>query len=543
VALQLLRRAPCTTINLQCPEESLTTFPVDADTANRCRAAWLEGSRAAEYIVCRPIIPPAELIHHDDFKYIFYDTGHRPDRTRTEIHQLASCHAFVANKELCKRLEQIFQHESSSVLTWLLEQTTTEMAPDAEAWELSRTKEQIWNLEMRDQVKLNTFTVFQAFFMGYFYSVFLKLVDTSTLRVQTVDGAWGYRSPVFLCNIRNVWVGSSYAQEPGVRVLRRESVLSILSSLLLGKRKEITQIKSASFQRNNWCVGILEKRALLVRSILKPCRSIPEVGSFVMVDVDVSGIPSDIDGLVRPGTVTRPRFDSSEGNYTTSSTWDTISDCGSGDTGSVSDATFHIEADWDGNPEMMLLCVRYNGRRIDTINPANADMTFLKSLQPVRASGVNEERRTPELESWDSVNWGIPALLNDDPFPLPYPLVKPTTVHLSLPGRPRLRYFAAERYMSRNHTVRIATDSASRAFQACSDFTKGSRYHVLIVISGSEPGFCPVVDDWVPEDIAQKAYRLQTTLSAAARLGGLPLGENDRVFTLGRTRPETYVFV
>ncbi|KAF4636843.1 hypothetical protein G7Y89_g1256 [Cudoniella acicularis] len=548
VALELLRRVPCTTINLQCPEESLTTFPVDADTANRCRAAWLEGSQAAEYIVCRPVVPPANVTHHDDFKYIFYDSGHRPGRTRTEIYQLASCHAFVANKELCTRLEQVLQHESSPTLTWLLEQTTTAMAPDAEEWDLNQTKTQIWNLDMRDEIKVNAFTVFQAFFMGYFYSIFLKLVDTSTLRVQTVDGAWGYRSPVFLCDIRTVWLSSSQTREPGVQILRRESVLSILSSLLLGKQKEISRIKTASFQQDNWCIGVIEKRALLIRSILKPCRNIRETGSFDLVDVDVSGIPSDINGVVRPGvasvTISAPprTLEEFEKYYSTQSVWDTPSNRGSEDLGNAADATFHIEADWDGNPETMLLCVRYNGRRIETINPANADITFLKSLQPVTAIEFKEGRQSPKLEKGDIVNWGIPELLNDDPFPLPVHLSdQPNLLQLSLSGRPRLRYYAAEKYMSRSHHVCIVTESMSKAFQRCRDITKGSRFRPLIVITGSEAESSPTVDDWVPEEIAERADRIQKTLAENHRLGGETLKGSDRTFTLGRSKVETYL--
>ena len=35
---------------------------------------------------------------------------------------------------------------------------------------------------------MDAFTVFQAFFMGYYYVLFLVIVDTSTLEIQTVDG-------------------------------------------------------------------------------------------------------------------------------------------------------------------------------------------------------------------------------------------------------------------------------------------------------------------------------------------------------------------
>ena len=544
--LELLRRVPCTTVSLQCPEESLTNFPIDAETANRCRAAWREGSQSAGYITCRPLIPAKGLIHHDDLKYVFYDSGNRPGRVRTEIHQLASGHAFVVNRELCSRLEQVFQHESSATLEWLLEQTTESMAPDAEESMLSRSKSQVWNFDMQDHTRINAFTVFQAFILGYFYSIFLKLVDTSTLLVQTVEGAWGYRSPVFLCAIRTIWLSSSFAQEPGIRVLRREGVISILSSLLLGKQKEITRIKSSSFKQSNWCLGIVGKKTLLTRSLLKPCRTIQEIGSFVILDVDVSGIPTDIEGLVRPGVATRPYIEEvqQQQDSTLKPTWDINGAGSSEEMANAEDATFHIEVDWEGNPETMLLCVRFNGRRIETINPANADLTFLQFLQPPMANEVEMGPESPHLKDWDSLKWTIPALLNNDPFPKHYPLPDhPRKVLLSLPGRPRLRYFAAEKYVSRNHHVRIATDSVGQAFQQCWDSAKGSRCSVLVVVNGSEGNCRPTADDWVSEDIARKANRLQTLHAKQNRMDGQALDENDKVFTLGRGRPETYLFV
>lgn len=97
------------------------------------------------------------------------------------------------------------------------------------------------NFDKQDHTRINSFTVFRAFAPSYFYSIFLKLVDTLTLLVQTVEGAWGYRSRL----------SSSFVQEPSIRVLRRESVISILSSLLLGSQKKIAPIKSSSFKQSN----------------------------------------------------------------------------------------------------------------------------------------------------------------------------------------------------------------------------------------------------------------------------------------------------
>ncbi|KAF2194836.1 hypothetical protein K469DRAFT_706319 [Zopfia rhizophila CBS 207.26] len=475
---ELLSRVPRTTVSLQNPEESLSNFPVDAETGNRCRAAWSIGVRAAQSVACRPLthLPNTELFYDDDFKYVFYDSGKRPRRTRTEIHTLAWSHAFFANDELYQGLEEIFQHESPTTLAWLLEQTNAEVDPL-----YSQTR--IWNFMMQDAIKINAFTVFQAFFMGYFYSVFLNLVDISPLRIQTVEGAWGYRSPIFLRDVRTSWLPfSARGTTPGLRVVKRESVLSILAALLLGKPELITR-KKTTFNQRNWCLGVIEKRALLARSLLKPCRTIREVGCFVMLDVDVSGIPVDTEGLVRPGIPSIQLSKSIEVEAPKSKYPRTIED-----------ATFHIEPDWDGNPENMLLCVRYMGRRVETINPATADVTFLRCVIPPTDWTTEAAIKTSALPLSDIVEWTVPDLLGTNPFPQPSDNTdKVLTVHLSLPGRPRLRYFAAEKYQNRKYDVRVVTNNIQ--------FQEQGRRKPLVIIDGGEPDCSPTADDWAPREI------------------------------------------
>ena len=57
--------------------------------------------------------------------------------------------------------------------------------------------------------------------MGYYYSIFWDLVDTSTLQLQVVDGSWGYRSAQFLCKMRTLYLNPEVPKEAGVLVFRR----------------------------------------------------------------------------------------------------------------------------------------------------------------------------------------------------------------------------------------------------------------------------------------------------------------------------------
>jgi hypothetical protein len=509
---EILARVPCTTVSLESPEESLTKFPMDAETANRCRDAWIEGQKAAKFVACRPLVPDTQF-SHDDFKYIFYDIGSKPTRTRQEVHRLASAHAFVVNKEFCCALEQIFQHEAAQILTWLLEQTI----------ESSVTDSQVWNFRMRDLTKINAFTVFQAFLMGYYYGIFLPLVDTSTLQLQTVDGAWGFRSPVFLCNMRTLYLSSNTAQEPGIRMLRREDILSILSALLLSTNKIITRIKRNSYSKDNWCLGVVEKRALLVRSLINPCRTLREICSFVLLDVDVSGIPVNIEGLVRPGIPDYREIEPSDISDQIRELWHAVSNRHEGST--TEDATFHIEADWDGDPETLLLCVRYKGRRIETINPATADMTFLQCLVPPVSHPQEPSNNSLSQEISQAMNWTIPDLLNNRPPPSAPANTPLTPLLMSLAGRPRLRYFAAEVYNS-EASVRIATNCVETAMRECLDGAKSKHCRLLFTITGTETGFSPDIDDWISDQVEEKIRRLQVKMMTSRQASTL-LGDSD----------------
>lgn len=559
----ILSRVPCTTVSLVSPKEALTNFPINLDTANRCRTAWTAGSRAAETIKCRPVALEPSTKWLSDFQYAFWDIGKPPSRVRDDIHNLVSAHAFAVNEEICRSLETVFQHEQAESLRWILDQTNEQWAPDSVLPLLGHegSNGQIWNFKMKDETKINAFSVFQAFFMGYYYSIFLKLVDTSTLRVQTVDGAWGYRSPNFLINARNSWLAIDTVVKPGTRLLRRERVIAILSELLLGKAKEVSKVRRAATQEN-WCVGVIEKQALLARSLVKPCRTIREVGTFVMLDVDTSGIPRDIDGIIRPGMPER-RIRQLRGVDTDTAP----SQFGSfkPTNNDVEDVTFHIEADWDGDPETLLLCVRYKGRRIETINPATAELAFCQSLLRPRSKTEeyiatpsdlakvsliertgDEILRQAQLGDVDRLK-GQQLLPDisvhfeaDEEGEMNVP-GKPYLCHFSAANRPRLRYYAAELYRISGSDIRITSENLEKAFKDCWEITKGRGWQAVTLISGTEPDSKPERDDWVPADLMEDIAVKQGVLKKADRAANTALRTDDIVLTLGRRRQTTLI--
>ncbi|KAK0640136.1 hypothetical protein DIS24_g9665 [Lasiodiplodia hormozganensis] len=245
---------------------------------------------------------------------------------------------------------------SPELLEWLRKQTDdTDERPG-----------NIGHHETDDQRLIDAFTVFQAFILGYYYGIVLSVVDTETLEFKSVDGGWGYRTGYGLNIIRTEINKAKPKTTSGMVVFGRQVILRISSLLLFSNDTQIAEITGT-----RWCLGVVGKRALLASSLIRGCHSPQDIGRFILLDVDVGGVPTSSDGLVRGG----------DGEYLEKDYVDetavSISKYGGDE-----DFTRHIEPDWEGNPELMLLCIRYKGRRITTLNPAVADAYFCLAYLP-----------------------------------------------------------------------------------------------------------------------------------------------------------------
>jgi hypothetical protein len=348
---QLWRRQS-TIVPLGQPEESFSTYPISAATANAARHAWLQGKRAAQGVkLCLDV--PEYFPGWNDLTYKIVDLGSPPERTDPAIFALAKDRGFCINQELCERLANALERISPDILTWLHDQTG------------SRTMrgKNIGDPELTDQKRIDAFTVLQAFCFGYYYAVLLELVDTSTLAMPVVEGAWGFRSAETLDDIRNLMILAKPT---------RTNVLSVLAALLFSYSIDVIP----DIGQGLHCLGVVQKRALLVNSLIGASDTLESVGKFVLLDVDVGGIPCNSAGIVRPG----------EAEFLDSD----FADLKSLIPGPVIpqapdiDFTKHIEPDWDLDPERMLLVMRYKGRRVLALNPSMADMSIcLAYVMPV----------------------------------------------------------------------------------------------------------------------------------------------------------------
>jgi hypothetical protein len=386
-----LSRPPCTTVNLQNPEESLSKFPVDPSTAIKCREAWNSGLEAAKFVELKPYVAEHSRIGPTiGYKIRSLTTVSKFEvrkQHRSTVFALTSSLAFANNGEICRRLDRVLRNETDSTLKWLQSQTAEFRFSDGET-KVGKISVQIEDPQFKNNARINGFTLLQAFFMGYYYGVILSVVDTDSLQIPVVEGAWGFRSARFL-NIMSAvlveinaapsiktdrdsiqWSSEEEEEEEEVEVLQSNILLSILSVLLLGVEVDVPFSKSDP--RLDRVIGVVRSRALLLKSLVKPCETLEDVGRFILLDVDVSGIPTNRLGLVYVGVADVRRSDIGEEEFIVANAF--------GSTSGTNDASFHIEADWDENPESLLICVRHQGRRVRTIDPCLAEIHFWKSL-------------------------------------------------------------------------------------------------------------------------------------------------------------------
>ena len=363
-----LVRAPSTIVSLDHPHESLTKFPIDGSTAARCRQAWKAGANAARFLEIELEIPdPGRIKNAHDLRYRIIDHGTEPVRNNEGIFQLAFAHALAVNQEICQGLQTVMK-EPEEVLNWIHGQTTDPMSSSP-------------HVSYRAKLGKNesdAFNVFQAFIMGYYYAVFLSLVDTTTLEMRTVDGSWGYCSAEFLKSMRE------FCRDSAQKGFSRQELIQILAQLLFSHKIDVQNPA-----REQWCVGVVNKRTLLAQSLLGICKTPRDIGRFVLLDVDVGGIPT-VRGLIMPGHA--PSFIHTSGNVDNPKQIQ--------ERGPDVDFTSHVEADWDGNAENILLSFRYKGRRVGSVNPCVADLLFCHAyVNPVERYTEGPQRSSiPAVE-------------------------------------------------------------------------------------------------------------------------------------------------
>ena len=196
----LFERPLSTTVPLLHPEESIVHYPTSLDMHNQCRHAWNAGRKAASKLGLGVARTEAAfqtkggvLQDKGELYYAFINRGSESQRVGAEMQEIAVSHSFVVNEELLLELEGCLRRQSPQVLAWLNEQTL-----------YNNKNKEISDPDFHDNEKINAFCIFQSFFMAYYYHLFIKILDTSSLQVKSVRGEWGFRSVEFLIYMRNM---------------------------------------------------------------------------------------------------------------------------------------------------------------------------------------------------------------------------------------------------------------------------------------------------------------------------------------------------
>ncbi|KAF4995924.1 hypothetical protein FDECE_12653 [Fusarium decemcellulare] len=410
----LLNRNVMITVPLEDPSESTSIFPITAEARNMCRLAWKEGIRAAAVVAigvrksfnesARNINLEEPMAQFTDIQYTIVDGGRPMERTSTQQMNLAKRFGLVLNQELLDGLKNSLHQISADLLSWFGDTTDGHRGSMFGGSGIS-------DPDMTDGSKIVGFCVFQSFFMGYYYDLFGRLVDTSTLVSQTIEGSWGFRSENFLRYIQRV----KSELPPGKNTARhitlsRQQVLPILARLFLGNDEHQSFIDDPEQGTTRRCyMGMVGKRTLLVNSLLGKCSSPREIGGFTIVDVDVGGIPRDSEGLICPGV----RSDTLDSDFMDPERLNRLIQLNLPEKSPDEDVTFNIEPDWDGNPDTTLVCVRYKGRRVTAMSPLLADWEFCRCYVPLE-TGNEAPSATGRSRLDHAVEMNISDLIQDD---------------------------------------------------------------------------------------------------------------------------------
>ncbi|KAJ4302614.1 hypothetical protein N0V90_001503 [Kalmusia sp. IMI 367209] len=436
-------RTAHTAIPLTHPAETFFSFPITSELAMSCRVAWECGAKAATGIRCTIVTGPEEINIDDDnglnidlmgdILYRFSDSEGTSiiQRARSGVFELASSLFPILTQSLLAKLDDSLRKEDDGALAWLTRELKEENNKGP-------TPEVIESTDLKDASKIRAFTVFQAFFMGFYYSLLLQVVDTSDLVSQVVEGNWGYRSKKTMVRIR------AWCNKLKDGCISRERLMEMSFWLLSGEDIEMTPVVGM----DRYCLGAVGKRTLVINSLVGDSDTPEGVAKLRLLDVDTSGIPTDPYGIIRPG---RPKVFGFKHV--------------SGPLGKImpsfptKDWTKHIIPDFEGDPNTILLCFRYQGRQIGTINPNQADAWVTRFY---KASGSDPTKQITMLNNALECS---PADFIAGRFPLP--TTTGPSVLVQVGSCPCMRYaaigFLAEGYWDMSN---IATTGLKSRFQS-----------------------------------------------------------------------------
>ena len=335
-------------VPLQCMEECVSVWPGTPAENNERRGVFNDGARAAEGLVLEMGRPYRE---RDGALVLWYQVdGHREDSNRridTLVHRLA---------------KELFPVTTPGVETCL-----RSIAEDLkEAGLLEGLKGDFGPIVQHIARNPAILVRLQTFVMGYYYNLLHRLVNISQLSIPQALGSWAWSDIRMITQIGNILstcrINVIAPHWQGGRNFYKHGIMRLLAMFFAGAEEEqINLIVSG-------VVGVHGKLSLLNASLFGDIDTISKAGTFFLMDVDPTCIPSTSRGIVtssqRRVRVEQSVIDSSG-----------IEICQIDDRGrhDFDDLTSHIEPDWDYDIQMTTVVFRYLGRFVRRVSPTDCE--------------------------------------------------------------------------------------------------------------------------------------------------------------------------
>ena len=351
-------------VPLQCMEECVSVWPGTPAENNERRGVFNDGVSAAEGLALEVGKP---YRGKDDALVLWYQvTGCWEDSIRridTMVHRLA---------------KELFPVTTTGVETCM-----RSIAEDLKHAGLLEGLEGDFGPIVQHIAKNSTILVrLQTFVMGYYYKLLHPLLDVTQLSIPQALGSWSWSDIRLVTRVGTILATCRInvtKPQHGGRNFYKHGIIQLLAMFYAGAEEEQVDLIVAGV------VGVHGKLSLLNASLFGDIDTCRKAGTFVLMDIDPTCIPSTSRGIV----TSSQRLDRVEPSVIDSSEIETcdINDIGRQDL----DLTSHIEPDWDHDIQMTTVVFRYLGRFVRRVNPSDCEYAVSEDSTVLPTSLVDSQ--------------------------------------------------------------------------------------------------------------------------------------------------------
>lgn len=334
-------------VPLQCMEECVSVWPGTPAENNDRRGVFNDGARAAEGLILHAGKPYREkngaIVLWYQVTGCWEDSDRRID---TLVHRLAKELFPVTTRGVETCLRSVAEDLKDA---GLLEELGGDFGPIVQ------------------HIAKNPATLvrLQTFVMGYYYYLLNPLLDVAQLSIPQAVGSWSWSDIRMVTQVGTILskcrLNAVARPGQGGRYFYKHGIMRLLAMFFAGAEEEQIDLIVSGV------VGVHGKLSLLNASLFGDIDTCHKAGTFFLMDIDPTCIPSTSRGIV----TSSQRRDRVEPSVIDSSGIET---CDMNDIGHQNfDLTSHIEPDWDHDIQMTTVVFRYQGRFVRRVNPSDCE--------------------------------------------------------------------------------------------------------------------------------------------------------------------------